>query len=109
MTATGLAEKVGVSKNTVTNWTTGRYRPSGRHAGQLAAALDASVDAFLTATTAAVVVSTEAPTAAPGPEQIVIKLARLDSGPATDAVVSLAEELAALLQEAQRFVAEQPS
>ena len=47
MTSAALARELGVSKNTVTNWTKGKHRPHRKHAEAIAVVLDTSPEAFL--------------------------------------------------------------
>jgi transcriptional regulator with XRE-family HTH domain len=47
MTSAALARELGVSKNTVTNWTKGKHRPRRKHAEAMAVALHTSPKAFL--------------------------------------------------------------
>jgi transcriptional regulator with XRE-family HTH domain len=47
MTSAALARELGVSKNTVTNWTKGKHRPQRKHAEAMAVALQTSPQAFL--------------------------------------------------------------
>src|SRR5918997_949793 len=47
MTSAALARELGVSKNTVTNWTKGKHRPHRKHAEAMAVVLDTSPEAFL--------------------------------------------------------------
>src|SRR5215210_3743470 len=47
MTSAALARELGVSKNTVTNWTKGKHRPQRKHAEAIAVALNTSPEAFL--------------------------------------------------------------
>ena len=42
MTSAALARELGVSKNTVTNWTKGKHRPHRKHAEAMAVVLDSS-------------------------------------------------------------------
>jgi transcriptional regulator with XRE-family HTH domain len=46
-TSAALARELGVSKNTVTNWTKGKHRPHRKHAEAMAVVLDTSPEAFL--------------------------------------------------------------
>ena len=47
MTSAALARELGVSKNTVTNWTKGKHRPHRKHAEAMAVVLDTSPETFL--------------------------------------------------------------
>src|SRR5918997_3807263 len=47
MTSAALARELGVSKNTVTNWTKGKHRPQRKHVEAMAVALDTSPEALL--------------------------------------------------------------
>ena len=47
MTSAALARELGVSKNTVTNWTKGKHRLHRKHAEAMAVVLDTSPEAFL--------------------------------------------------------------
>src|SRR3712207_4439423 len=47
ITSAALARELGVSKNTVTNWTKGKHRPHRKHAEAMAVALATSPEAFL--------------------------------------------------------------
>ena len=47
MTRAARARELGVSKNTVTNWTKGKHRPQRKHAEAMAVALNTSPEAFL--------------------------------------------------------------
>lgn len=99
-----LAREIGVSSNTITNWTKGRFRPSGQHAVLLAERLDLPLEMVLGHGPEAHAVPAPIPRSAEA-ENIVAQLAAIDPQPAARALGPVLDQLEKVLGDAKRYVA----
>lgn len=107
-----LAARIGVSENTVSGWTTGRYQPGTQHADALARQLGRSIDDFLDLPVTAAPQTAAPPQPRTGrdgqleaAEQIVERLAAVDPAPTEEKVAEVATELNSILAAARVYVA----
>lgn len=104
-----LAERVGVSRNTVTSWTTGRYRPRTGHARKLAEELSLPLETLTGGTSlpqGEVEPNRSSSTGTATARAIVVSLAEIDPTPAAEALSHLGRELDSVLRRARTFVTE---
>lgn len=104
MTQVELARRVGVSTNTVSNWTRGRYEPGLHRLQQIADALSTSPAALLNEKPSALPreVSEEG-TAVEEYRRVVAAVAALKIQPALDAVGAVTPDLLRVLADARRL------
>ena len=104
---TKLAARLDVSTNTVSNWTTGRFRPGPYHAHRLSEELGRPIEVFLGMPLPAGQVQPyqgEPVAQATSPEAIVAQLAELDLAPAANVLAEVGRELDALITEARKHI-----
>jgi transcriptional regulator with XRE-family HTH domain len=110
VTGKALALSIEVSENTVSSWATGTHRPRKRHAEALAHELNAPIAEFFDMPETGMAAKSPGEAAVQGTtprtaDEIISRLAALNTRPPSASLSALAHELESVLDDAQEYVA----